>query len=265
SRDNVAEYRSLRSAVEGHIGRINGKFTEPGWDVPIHYLHRALPPEQLVAYYAVADVMLITPLIDGMNLVANEYVTGHHARRGDGAMILSEFAGAASELRQAIPCNPFDVEGLSLRIEHALALSQSARRAAIATMARHVAAHDVHRWVAKQLGDIVSASSGRGRLDRQLGSAQPRYERERRQWWRRDRRAAGAARSSVPFRPRRHADRQRLPERDRLAERARQTRHRPVGVADPPADRHERRALRLGAAAGDRPVAVRRRDRVAAA
>ena len=74
-------------------------------------------------------------------------------------MILSEFAGAAWELRDAIACNPFDVEGLSLRIEHALGLSAGDRRAAITAMARHVAAHDVHRWVAAQLSDIRSAAS----------------------------------------------------------------------------------------------------------
>jgi alpha,alpha-trehalose-phosphate synthase [UDP-forming] len=176
SRDNVAEYRSLRSLVEGHIGRINGKFTEPGSDVPVHYLHRSLPPEQLAAYYAVADMMLVTPLIDGMNLVAKEYVTVQHAWHGSGSMILSEFAGAGSELREAIPCNPFDTEGLSLRIEHALALSQSARRAAITAMARYVAAHDVHHWVAKQLGDIADAArrGARGRMDRQLAAASQR-------------------------------------------------------------------------------------------
>ena len=173
SRDNVNEYRSLRAAVEGHIGRINGRFTEPGLDVPVHYLHRSLPPEQLAAYYAVADMMLVTPLIDGMNLVAKEYVTVQHARHGSGSMILSEFAGAGSELREAIPCNPFDTEGLSLRIEHGLALSQSARRSAITAMAKQVAANDVHRWVAKQLGDIAGAArrGGRGRMDRQLVAA----------------------------------------------------------------------------------------------
>src|SRR5262245_20606366 len=173
SRDNVAEYRSLRAVVEGHIGRINGKFTEPGSDVPVHYLHRSLPPEQLAAYYAVADIMLITPLIDGMNLVAKEYVIVQHARHSTGSMILSEFAGVGAELREAIPCNPFDTEGLSLRIEHALALSQSARRAAITAMARYVTAHDVHRWVARQLGDIAAAArrGARGRMDRQLVAA----------------------------------------------------------------------------------------------
>ena len=163
SRDNVAEYRSLRSAVEGHIGRINGKFTQPGSDVPVHYLHRSLPPAQLAAYYAVADLMLVTPLIDGMNLVAKEYVTVQRARGGSGSMILSEFAGAAWELRQAIFCNPFDVEGLSLRIEQALGLSVGARKAALGAMADHVARHDVHRWVDGQLDEIGAAARRRSR------------------------------------------------------------------------------------------------------
>jgi trehalose 6-phosphate synthase len=158
SRDNVAEYRSLRTAIEGHVGRINGRFTEPGSDVPVHYLHRTLPHDQLIAYYAVAEVMLVTPLIDGMNLVAKEYVTAQRALDGSGSMILSEFAGAGSELREAIPCNPFDVEGLSLRIEHALQLQPDERRAAISAMAAHVESHDVHRWVAGQLSDIEAAS-----------------------------------------------------------------------------------------------------------
>jgi alpha,alpha-trehalose-phosphate synthase [UDP-forming] len=174
SRDNVPAYRSLRHAVEGHIGRINGRFTEPGLDVPVHYLHRSLPAWQLTAYYAVADVMLVTPLIDGMNLVAKEYVTVQDARMGSGSMILSEFAGAASELRQAVACNPFDTEGLSLRIEYALGLSAADRRAAITAMARHVAAHDVYRWVSAQLADIGSAAHPASRPDSQAPPARGR-------------------------------------------------------------------------------------------
>ncbi|MGI9006157.1 MAG: alpha,alpha-trehalose-phosphate synthase (UDP-forming) [Streptosporangiaceae bacterium] len=178
SRDNVAEYRSLRATVEGHIGRINGKFTQPGSDVPVHYLHRSLPPQQLAAYYAVADLMLVTPLIDGMNLVAKEYVTVQRACGGSGSMILSEFAGAAWELGQAIFCNPFDVEGLSLRIEQALGLSVGARQAALAAMADHVARHDVHRWVEGQLDDIgaagrrIGSGAGRSRPGRPRSRAQ---------------------------------------------------------------------------------------------
>jgi trehalose 6-phosphate synthase len=156
SRDDVPEYRNLRATVERHIGRINGRFTEPGSDVPIHYMYRGLPPQQLAAYYAAAEALLVTPLIDGMNLVAKEYVTVQHARRGSGALVLSEFTGAAAELREAVPCNPFDVEGLSYRIEHALGLQASTRRAALATMARRIRAHDVHQWVDRQLAEIGS-------------------------------------------------------------------------------------------------------------
>ena len=156
SRDDVPEYRNLRATVERHIGRINGRFTEPGSDVPIHYLYRGLPPQQLAAYYAAADALLVTPLIDGMNLVAKEYVIVQHARRGSGSLVLSEFTGAAAELREAIPCNPFDVEGLSYRIEHGLRQPAEVRRAAIAEMAAYVQTHDVHRWVDDQLSDISS-------------------------------------------------------------------------------------------------------------
>jgi trehalose 6-phosphate synthase len=163
SRDDVPEYRHLRATVERHIGRINGRFTEPGSDVPIHYLYRGLPPQQLAAYYAAAEALLVTPLIDGMNLVAKEYVTVQYARRGSGALVLSEFTGAAAELREAVPCNPFDVEGLSYRIEHALELPGSTRRAALATMARRVRAHDVHQWVDRQLAEIGSHGTVRAR------------------------------------------------------------------------------------------------------
>ena len=162
SRDDVPQYRSLRAEVERQIGRINGQFTEPGSEVPVHYLYRGLQPEQLAAYYAVADVMLVTPLIDGMNLVAKEFVTVQDARSSSGCLILSEFTGAAAELREALPCNPFDVEGLSYRIERALELPADARRAALIAMAKRVHAHDVHRWVACQLSEIASHSPSLG-------------------------------------------------------------------------------------------------------
>jgi trehalose 6-phosphate synthase len=161
SRDDVREYRNLRAAVERHIGRINGRFTEPGRDVPIHYLYRGLPQQQLAAYYAIAATLLVTPLIDGMNLVAKEYVTVQQARGGEGSLVLSEFTGAAAELPEAVPCNPFDVEGLSQRIEQSLRLPPSVRRAALAAMAGRIRAHDVHRWVADQLTVIASRGTGR--------------------------------------------------------------------------------------------------------
>jgi trehalose 6-phosphate synthase len=96
----------------------------------------------------------VTPLMDGMNLVAKEYVTVQQARGRSGALLLSEFTGAALDLREATLCNPYDVEGLSHQIEELLELPERARRRAIATMARRVDTHDVHRWVAQQIAAI---------------------------------------------------------------------------------------------------------------
>jgi trehalose 6-phosphate synthase len=160
SRDNVREYRDLRAAVERHIGRINGRFTEPGQDVPVHYLYRGLSQRQLAAYYAIASALLITPLSDGMNLVAKEYVTVQHARDGHGALVLSEFTGAAVELAEAVLCNPFDIEGLSYRIEDALQLGEDTCRAALGVMSGRVQTHDVYRWVEDQLA-VISAGDAR--------------------------------------------------------------------------------------------------------
>jgi trehalose 6-phosphate synthase len=162
SRDDVREYRQLRSTVEQHVGRINGRFTQPGSDVPVHYLYRGLSPQQLAAYYASADVLLVTPLIDGMNLVCKEYVTVQHAHGGSGVLVLSEFTGAAVELPQAVQCNPFDVEGLSYRVEQALSLPLDARRRALSAMAEQVRTYDVHAWVSGQLDEIATKGETAG-------------------------------------------------------------------------------------------------------
>jgi trehalose 6-phosphate synthase len=158
SRDDVQEYRDLRASVEQTVGRINGRFTAPGQDVPVHYLYRGLPPQRLAAYYAIADVLMVTPLVDGMNLVAKEYVTVQHARRLAGSLVLSEFTGAALEMREARLCNPFDVDGLAGALETALHAAPTQRRRAIASMARRVATFDVHAWVADQIGSIEAAA-----------------------------------------------------------------------------------------------------------
>ena len=109
SRERVEHYQALRVKVEREVGRINGDFGRVG--VPaVHYLHQSYSRSELAALYCAADVMMVTPLRDGMNLVAKEYV----AARADigGALVLSEFAGAAGELRQAFLCNPHDLDGV---------------------------------------------------------------------------------------------------------------------------------------------------------
>jgi len=161
SRDDVKEYRDLREHVEAEIGRINGRFTESGGDVPVYYMYRSVRRARLVAYYLLADVALVTPKKDGMNLVAKEFVVTQSAGGGSGALVLSEFAGAARELTDAVLCNPFDVEGLSVAIEQALGLSESERRRALDTMAAHVRDHDVTRWVDDELAGIDAAAARR--------------------------------------------------------------------------------------------------------
>jgi alpha,alpha-trehalose-phosphate synthase [UDP-forming] len=152
SRGHVREYRGLRAEVEAIAGRMNGRFTEPGQDVPVHYLHRGVPRESLVAYYCHADIMLVTPLKDGMNLVAKEFIICQSAVGRDGTLVLSEFAGAALELREARTCNPFDVEGLSYVIEDAVDASLiGSHDDAVETMARRIQQADVHRWARHEL------------------------------------------------------------------------------------------------------------------
>ncbi len=159
SRGDIREYRELRAEVEEMVGRINGRFTDPGDDVPVHYLYRGVRAERLVAYYQLADTCLVTPLRDGMNLVAKEFVVAQAAVDGAGVLVLSEFAGASEELREALPCNPFDVEGLAATIELALELGEDDRRWRIERLARRVRHHDVHEWLAREVDAIRSVRS----------------------------------------------------------------------------------------------------------
>lgn len=148
SRENVLEYQEMRTRIEQIVGRINGEFSHPG-RVAVHYFRRSVSPDELTAYYRAADVMLVTPLRDGMNLVAKEYV----ATRTDysGVLVLSEFAGAARELRRALLVNPHDVEGVSNAIENALRLSQDDARKRMMILRMIVRRHDVYDWAEKFL------------------------------------------------------------------------------------------------------------------
>jgi len=159
SRDDVKEYRQLRTEVETEVGRINGRFTEPGHDVPVHYLYRGVSREKLAAYYRLADVMCVTPLKDGMNLVAKEFVTVQAAAGGAGVLLLSEFCGASIEFGDdAVRCNPFDVEGMSYLMASALSLDEDDRRARVRRLAEVVRTNDVYRWVTDELDDIESGT-----------------------------------------------------------------------------------------------------------
>jgi trehalose 6-phosphate synthase/phosphatase len=157
SREDVRAYRAFRSLADELIGRIHGQFATPSW-VPVHWLYRSLTRDDVVALYAAADVMLVTPLRDGMNLVAKEFVASRPDE--DGVLVLSEFAGAASELAEAIAVNPFDIESTAQAIHRALTLPPEERRTRMRALRARVFAHDVDRWVDTFLGALRDASSG---------------------------------------------------------------------------------------------------------
>jgi len=151
SREEVDDYSAMRSEVEQIVGRINGSYGRPG-HVPVHYLYRSVPFEDLVAYYTIADVMTVTPLRDGLNLVAKEYVASRV--QGDGVLMLSEFAGAAQELQSALLVNPHDLDGVVAFLEEAVAMPEDEQRLRMARMRRHVQRHDIFDWAQKCLADL---------------------------------------------------------------------------------------------------------------
>ena len=143
SRERVESYQKLREDIERQVGHINGEYGEVGRPV-VHYLHRPIPRDELIAFFVASDVMLVTPLRDGMNLVAKEYV----ACRSDlgGALVLSEFTGAAAELTQAYLVNPHDLEGVKDAIEAAINQSDQEGRRRMRALRRQVLTHDVDKW-----------------------------------------------------------------------------------------------------------------------
>jgi alpha,alpha-trehalose-phosphate synthase [UDP-forming] len=143
SREDVPAYQTLRTDIEQLVGRINGDYGEPGW-APVSYLYRSLDLEELVAYYVAADVMLITPLRDGMNLVAKEYVA---TRRDDsGVLVLSEFAGAAEQMRSAMIVNPYDVDGVTETLRRATEIDPAEARSRMRRLRRMVRSETVFDW-----------------------------------------------------------------------------------------------------------------------
>ena len=154
SRGEVDSYQRHKREVEERVGRINGARGTLR-STPIHYVHRSVSERQLVALYCAADVMLVTPLRDGMNLVGKEFV----ASRVDdsGVLVLSEFAGASAELDGAIIVNPYDVDGVAEAVHRALTMGVGERRGRMRVLRRRVIEHDVHAW-ARGFVDLLATS-----------------------------------------------------------------------------------------------------------
>jgi trehalose 6-phosphate synthase len=145
SRERVEQYRLLREEVEGTVGHINGTY-DTMENTAVRYLHHSYPVEEMVALYLAADVMLVTALRDGMNLVAKEYVTAR--TNNDGALVLSEFAGAADQLKQALLMNPHDIDGLKNAIMRAVEMSPRDASRRMRAMRKQILDHDVDHWSA---------------------------------------------------------------------------------------------------------------------
>ncbi|MFK4760264.1 trehalose-6-phosphate synthase [Microbacterium sp. ZW T5_45] len=143
SRERVDAYAHLRDEIELSVGRINGDFDTMG-HTAIRYLHQGYPREEMVALYLAADVMLVTALRDGMNLVAKEYVATRADNRG--VLVLSEFTGAADELRQAVRVNPHDIEGLKDAIMTAVEMPKGEQGKRMRSLRRRVLENDVEAW-----------------------------------------------------------------------------------------------------------------------
>jgi trehalose 6-phosphate synthase len=143
SRERVEHYQRMRKDIEQAVSRINGEFGRVGHPA-VHYLHQSMPRSELAALFVAADVMLVTPVRDGMNLVAKEYV----ACRNDlsGTLVLSEFAGAAAELTSAFLVNPHDLDGIKNAIEAAITVDPEEGRRRMRALRRQVMTHDVQRW-----------------------------------------------------------------------------------------------------------------------
>ena len=143
SREEVDQYRLMREEIERLVGRINGEHSRARW-VPVHYFYRSFDFEDLLAAYVAADVMLVTPLRDGMNLVAKEYVA---CRNDDsGVLVLSEFAGAAEQLTEALQVNPHDLDRLAAVLEQAVEMDHGEARRRMRALRRKVRRWDVFAW-----------------------------------------------------------------------------------------------------------------------
>ena len=155
SREGIEEYQQLVQEVESRVGQLNGKYATLV-DSPIHFVHASVPFVDLCALYALADAALITPLVDGMNLVAKEFIACQQEKGG--SLILSEFAGAAEELFNAFLVNPYDSAAVAETLKQALALPEGERRERIRPMREHVLRYDAKHWARSFIDDLMSGA-----------------------------------------------------------------------------------------------------------
>ncbi len=158
SRENIDEYEVLRETLEAGAGHINGRFADFDW-VPIRYMNKAFARGSLLGFFRIARVGFVTPLRDGMNLVAKEFVAAQDPD-DPGILVLSELAGAAAELDAAVIINPYDREGMAAGLEQALAMPRAERLERWQTMIEILRRNNLVAWRRKYLADLEAAAAG---------------------------------------------------------------------------------------------------------
>ena len=153
SREGVAAYKELRQRVDELVGRINGEWSTIGW-IPVQLIHRGFRDHEVRALYRSADVMVVTPLRDGMNLVAKEFVASRTDERG--ILMLSEFAGAAAEMTESVLVNPYDIDGVADAFDVALSASEEEQRRRMRTLRARLRSTGIHAWAASFLETLES-------------------------------------------------------------------------------------------------------------
>jgi trehalose 6-phosphate synthase/phosphatase len=154
SRENIPRYSELKTEIDQLVGEINGEFTRAGW-IPVHYLFRSLDQVELLAYYRISQIALITPLKDGMNLVAKEYCAA--TVDGNGVLILSEFAGAAGQMQDgALLVNPYDIEGIADAIQTAFRMPAAERRRRLEILRENIEEQNIFAWVDSVLNAAIA-------------------------------------------------------------------------------------------------------------
>jgi trehalose 6-phosphate synthase len=153
SREEIPEYKQLKLDIEMLVSEINGEHSTTGW-IPIHYFHRSISRDELLGFYRASHIAVVTPLRDGMNLVAKEFCAAHTDNRG--VLVLSEFAGAAEVLSNgALLVNPNDVEGVASSLYAALIMDESEQEQRMKMMRFTIRRHDVFQWARSFLQDAA--------------------------------------------------------------------------------------------------------------
>lgn len=163
TREDVDAYSELRGELEGLAGSINGRYSDFNW-TPLRYINRPVPREKLAALFRVSHVGLVTPLRDGMNLVAKEFVAAQDDEN-PGVLVLSQFAGAAEELAEALIINPYDIDGMADAIYTALNMRLGERQERHKALLERIRKQDAKAWLSSYICDLERTDRGRGTPD----------------------------------------------------------------------------------------------------